>query len=101
MAAQNFYDIASLYSLLKSDKANVYFSRAMSLEPRSAAKANLYAIGLMRQGQLVKAELIYKEWLKDPELSMRDRAGFLGNLGFLYKKVPTTFNQWNISNNQL
>ncbi|MCR8973539.1 tetratricopeptide repeat protein [Pseudomonas sp. S11P7] len=87
VAAQNFYDIASLYSLLKSDKADTYYSRAISLEPRSAAKANLYAIGLMRQGQLAKAVLIYKEWLKDPELSMRDRAGFLGNLGFIYKKM--------------
>ncbi|WP_122346673.1 tetratricopeptide repeat protein [Pseudomonas coronafaciens] len=85
VVAQNFYDIASLYSLLKSDKADAYYLRAMSLEPRSAAKANLYAIGLMQQGQFAKAESIYNEWLKDPDLSMLDRAGFLGNLGFLCK----------------
>jgi tetratricopeptide (TPR) repeat protein len=85
VVAQHFYDIASLYSLLKSDKADIYYLRAMSLEPRSATKANLYAIGLMQQGQFVKAESIYKEWLREPELSVRDRAGFLGNLGFLCK----------------
>jgi len=85
VVAQDFYDIASLYSLLKSDKADDYYSRAQGLEPRSAAKANLYAIGLMQRGRLEKAESIYKGWLEDPELSIRDRAGFLGNLGFLYK----------------
>lgn len=84
-AAQHFYDIASLYSLLKSDKADLYYSRAVSLEPKSAAKANIYAIGLMQRGLIDDAESIYKEWLRDPELSSRDRAGFLGNLGFLCK----------------
>lgn len=83
--AQNFYDIASLYSLLKSEKAEVYYARAMSLEPKSAAKANLYAIGLMRQGRFEEAESIYREWLTDPDLGARDRAGFLGNLGYLFK----------------
>lgn len=85
MAAQEFIDIANLYSLLKSDQADIYYTRATNLDPNSVKDANLYAIGLMHRGLLAEAEAVFKACLNKTTLSLREREAILGNLGFLCK----------------
>lgn len=84
-AAREFLDIANLYSLLKSNQADLYYSRAIDLDPNSVKHANIYAIGLMHRGKLAEAEVVFRACLQKPELKLREREAVLGNLGFLCK----------------
>ncbi|RBB94840.1 hypothetical protein C3E97_031800, partial [Pseudomonas sp. MWU12-2115] len=85
MAAQDFIDIANLYTLLGSDQADIYYSHAASLDPESVKEANLYAIGLMLRGKLPEAEKVFKACLEKEDITLKEREAVLGNLGFLYK----------------
>ena len=85
MAAQDFIDIANLYTLLCSDQADIYYSHAASLDPNSVKEANLYAIGLMLRGKPPEAEKVFNACLNKEDITPKEREAVLGNLGFLYK----------------
>lgn len=85
MAAQDFLDIANLYALMKSEQADLYYERAISLDSNTIKNANLYALGLMQRGFLDQAEVIFKSCLNKGKLSLSEREIIFGNLGFLYK----------------
>lgn len=85
MAAQDFVDIANLYTLLNSDQADIYYAHAATLDPDSVKEANLYAIGLMHRGRLPEAEKVFKDCLNKKNITPKEREAVLGNLGFLYK----------------
>lgn len=79
-------DIATLQSLINTDKSNAIFEKAIMLSPNNPNILNSYALAQMDQGKIDEAEKILIEVIKiSSDEDIKEKA--IGNLGVLYKNT--------------
>lgn len=82
--AEELVDLATLQSLISTEKSTAILERVMKLSPNKPSVLNAYALAQMDKGRVEEAE---KSFIKAIEISSDDelREKVFGNLGVLYK----------------
>lgn len=83
---EELIDLATLQSLINTDKSNMILEKAIMLSPNKPNVLNAYALSQMDKGKNNEAEKIFIEAIKvsnDDDIKEK----VIGNLGILYKNI--------------
>lgn len=86
LLAEDLVDLASLQSLINTDKSDAILEKVIMLCPNKPSILNVYALVQMDRGKMDEAE---KKFIEAIEISRDDdvKEKAIGNLGVLYKNV--------------
>ncbi|HHQ6557088.1 TPA: tetratricopeptide repeat protein [Serratia fonticola] len=86
LLAEELVDLATLQSLIDTDKSNAILEKVIMLSPNKPSVLNVYALAQMDKGRTDEAEKIFIEAIKiSSDDDIKEKA--IGNLGVLYKNV--------------
>lgn len=86
LLAAELADLATLQSLINTDKSNAIFEKAIMLSPNNLHILNAYALAQMDQGKIDEAEKIFIKVINiSSDDDIKEKA--IGNLGVLYKNA--------------